>query len=203
MGFSGSPLSERHIQTAYLAVLWYRPQLPLHVASRETGRDADIRDYYGKRRDRIGVALKLDLQWRSGCMTSRSFSAALSNWCESCTTAIPTAAFSGSLGKAFKLRARVQTIVMLITLIVVIYDNNNNNNNYYYYYIYIYIWQRVKTFCFVTKRGFCRLARQGPSYNNATRQRFETKPARQGFVTEGGWGPATSRGIDPSPYVYT
>ena len=85
----------------------------------------------------LGWALKLDLQWRSGCMTSRSFSAALSNWCESCTTAIPTAAFSGSLGKAFKLRARVQTIVMLITLIVVIYDNNNNNNYYYYYYIYI------------------------------------------------------------------
>ena len=82
--------------------------------------------------------------------TSRSFSAALSNWCESCTTAIPTAAFSGSLGKAFKLRARVQTIVMLITLIVVIYDNNNNNN-YYYYYIYMAAGQNL---LLCNKEGF-------------------------------------------------
>ena len=29
---------------------------------------------------------------------------------------------------------------------------------------------------------------------------LKQKPARQGFVTEGG-GPATTRGIDPSPYV--
>ena len=73
--------------------------------------------------------------------------------------------------------------------------------------------KRVKTFCFVTgpgrpsrdkvcnKDGFLR---QGwcdkVHYNNAARHRFETKPARQGLVTErGGRGPATTRGIDPSP----
>ena len=44
-----------------------------------------------------------------------------------------------------------------------------------------------------------RLARQGPSHNNAARQRFETKPARQGFVTEGG-GPR-QHGVLTHPHL--